>query len=76
MKTYLSKWQTEYRCVKCKHKMSYHTMMYSRGRCPYCGHKSKWAVTMVDCTEHAYRLVRHGKWWQFWIKAEREYKDA
>ena len=66
-------WHTEYRCVHCSKPMTYNTRMDSHGRCPFCGVK-KSQGTIVDTTEHAYREVRCGKWWQFW-KYKREYKD-
>jgi rRNA maturation endonuclease Nob1 len=71
---YLSGWETEYRCESCRTAMSRRTQMHSGGRCPYCGHKGKGAITIVNCTEHAYRLVRRGRWWQFWIRPVRQYK--
>ena len=67
-------WLTEFRCAKCSTVLNTHIRMYSNGRCPYCGHKGKHAGTIIDCTEHAYRLISRGKWWQFWLKPVREYK--
>jgi len=71
---YQSSWQTEYRCTDCKEEVSDYTKMYSGGRCPNCGYKGHYAITIMDVIEHAYRLVRHGKWWQFWIRPVRQYK--
>ncbi len=67
-------YHTEYRCVKCKGSMSWHVTMYRDGRCPLCGYKGPLAGTVVDCTEHAYKAVRIGKWWQFW-KYSRQYQS-
>jgi len=43
--------------------------------CPLCAKRSGWSNIKVDTTEHPYRLVRDGKWWQFWIPIYREYKN-
>ena len=71
--SYLSNWRTEHICCSCKAEISDNIRYYSSGRCPYCGYKGKYAGTIVDTEERAYRIVRHGKWWQFWIKPVREY---
>jgi DNA-directed RNA polymerase subunit RPC12/RpoP len=71
----VNKWRTEYRCVSCQHRVSHHEKMYSHGRCPYCGFKGAHAGSIMYVTEHAYRLVRYGKWWQFWVRPVREYKQ-
>lgn len=41
------------RCVNCNKKLSDYEVMYSSGRCPKCGYKSKRARTIVDTTESA-----------------------
>lgn len=76
IKTYVSGWNIEYRCVRCQKVLSNNQVMYSHGLCPHCGYKSSDACTIVDNTEHFYRLVRYGKWWQFWIRPVREYKNV
>lgn len=71
--TILSHWLTEHRCVSCGHVVSYHTRMYSHGRCPHCGYKGKHAGTIMDTTEHAFRWVRDGEVWQLWKPRRKQY---
>jgi|GEM_PF-4213251 len=73
--TYLSSWKTEYRCINCTSTVSFNTRMNSMGRCPHCGHKDSQSCTVMRVTEHAYRLARKGKWWQFWITPIRIYNN-
>lgn len=61
-------WRTAYYCAECDGELTRHQKMYSDGRCPLCGHKGKYAGTIVNTTEKAYRLVRVAPWWKFWIK--------
>ena len=75
IKTYLSNWQIEKRCVSCKTALSEEQIWGNEGMCPLCAKRSHWSNIKVDTTEHPYRLVRDGKWWQFWIKPYREYKE-
>lgn len=70
---YVSGWRTEYRCIACKKVLSYGQMMNSRGRCTYCGHIGRGAVTIVDVERRDYRLVRHAAWWKFWVRPIRRY---
>lgn len=63
-----ARWQTGWFCVSCDHLLSYREVMYSHGRCPYCGYKGPRAITIVDTKERAYRIVRTGPWWAFWRK--------
>jgi len=78
---YLTNWLTEYRCVYCKHSISYHNKIYSRGRCPHCGEKHPSACTTVETTEHAYRLYvdfPEPHPFIFWLprpERKREYKN-
>ncbi len=72
----LSHWRTEYRCVNCKRVLGDWFVHYSNGRCPACGHKDEMAGTIVETTEHAYRLATNGRWWQFWKPRWRVYKDG
>lgn len=71
---YLSGWLTEYRCSNCENIVSFSVKMGSFGRCPKCGYKGSDARTIMDVTEHPYRLIRNGKWWHFWIRPIRQYK--
>jgi len=69
------RWRTEYRCVKCKCRMSDGVKMYSSGRCPGCGYKAPGACTIVSTTEHAYRHIKTGGWiWPF-ATYEKEYQE-
>lgn len=68
------KWKIEYRCSECRSVLSYKEVIYSLGMCPCCGFKHPFAVTVVNVTEHPYRLVKEGKWWQFWIPRKRVYR--
>lgn len=61
----------ELRCVHCQHPMSKHTMMYSSGRCPYCGFKHPNACTIVKCTEHPYRVEKAGSFLFFFPRYKR-----
>lgn len=45
-----------YKCVECKTYMSDHTVSYSDGVCPYCGHKTD--STFCEVTEEV------GEWVQ------------
>lgn len=67
------KWHTEFRCVSCAKPVSFFVKMDSHGRCPHCGHKGKDAGTVMNTTEHVYRLVPTGAWWQFWKPKKRIY---
>ena len=52
-------------CVKCDVELSKHEIMYSDGRCPYCGFKGESACTIVDVVEKPYKEVKipSGRWW-------------
>lgn len=67
-------WRTEYRCEDCRVAMSYSVMMSSGGRCRNCGYKGKNACTIVDCTEHAYRLETTFSWKFPFVHTRRIYK--
>jgi DNA-directed RNA polymerase subunit RPC12/RpoP len=69
-----SNWYTGYFCINCNKKLSYHTVMYSNGRCPICGHKGKNAGTIIDTVEKAVRKVYHKPWYIFWQKPTIEIK--
>lgn len=71
----LGPWLNERRCSSCHAVLSKNARTYSDGRCPFCGVKGKHAGTIVDTTEHAYRLERVGKWWEFWKRGRRMYRD-
>ena len=68
-------WRHSIHCVKCDQEMSDSTKMYSSGRCPYCGHKGRNAVTIVDTYERAYRNLYMKPLWMFWQSPVREYKN-
>jgi len=72
-KVYVSDWQIEYRCIKCDHVVSHDTMFCSHGLCPHCGHKSPCNIMQTKWL--AYRLLKVGRWWQFWVKPMREYRE-
>lgn len=70
-------YRTEYRCARCSGALTFHSVMYSHGRCPLCGANGEHASgTIVETTAHAYRLLPQRKWWQFWIHQTRVYGVA
>lgn len=69
-----SDWFTVYECKSCNKKLSYHTVMYSHGRCPKCGEKGSGAGTIVDAREVAVRKVYHKPWYIFWQTPTIQYK--
>lgn len=50
-------------------------VMYSDGRCPYCGYKGRGACTIVACEEYGWRYKHKPPWWKFWEKPTYEYKE-
>lgn len=66
-------YKCERRCVRCKRALSGNVIMYSGGICPCCGADSE--STIVNTTNHVYKLVTVGyKWFILPIK-ERQYVD-
>lgn len=68
----ISRYRTEYRCSSCGRELTNTQVCYSSGRCPLCGVKADSAGTLVERSEHAYRLVSP-PWWKFWAKPYRYY---
>ena len=69
-----SEWYTIYLCSSCNQKLSYHTVMYSHGRCPKCGIKGSGACTIVNTKQKAARNVYHKPRYIFWEKPTLEIK--
>lgn len=72
-RTILTGWQIERRCVDCSTEVSDREYAYSRGVCPHCGRMED-RSTFLKVTNHVYRLVLLGKWWQFWRPVVKEYR--
>jgi hypothetical protein len=69
-------WRNMQCCVECDEYLTTREVMYSGGRCPYCGYKGEHAGTIVDVTEYAGRWIKTTPWWQFWkVRGRIEYKD-
>lgn len=66
-----ARWKHTYHCVACHNEMSQNTMMYSNGRCPYCGHKGRHSATIVECYEVPYVSIDTTKWWQIFQREQR-----
>jgi DNA-directed RNA polymerase subunit RPC12/RpoP len=72
----MSKWKNADFCVNCDESLTFHMVMYSHGRCPYCGYKGKTAGTVVDVYNKAYRRVKVGSFLKFWKPIFKyEYKE-
>ena len=58
-------YKTAHFCGHCEKELSYRQVMYSLGRCPLCGYKSKSASSVVATKEKAFKIVKipSGKWW-------------
>ena len=55
--TLYGKWEDVRACIDCHHVLSKDEYSYSYGRCPYCGHKGKSAVTFVASYSFGRRKV-------------------
>lgn len=66
--------RTEYRCSHCEGVVTYFGLMYryTDGRCPHCGFKGENSGTIMECTEHPYRMAKR-PWWKFWAGSRRIY---
>ena len=69
-----TEWSTEYSCRYCNEVLSYHTIMYSSGRCPKCGIKGNGAGTIINHSSRAVRYIYYKPWYIFWQKPVKEYK--
>jgi hypothetical protein len=71
---YMSQWYDEERCAVCETELTWEEKRLKN--CPYCKSTiSDWSkLTYSPITQHPYRYVRYGYWWQFWKKSEKQYQ--
>lgn len=70
---YMSRWDNEFRCVFCEMVLT-HEERRTCTFCPYCEEDLSYTRSIKTITQHPYRYVRYGYWWQFWKKSERQYE--
>ncbi len=70
---YMSRWDDEFRCAFCETVLT-HEERRTCKFCPYCEEDLSYTRSIKTITQHPYRYVRYGYWWQFWKKFERQYE--